>query len=77
MSDSTESRRKFLRTALVSAGAVAGTLAASTLAHGQGLRIGKSLMSSGDAEATGNCGSASDCAGGGGRCGSASDCAGS
>ena len=76
MSDSTESRRKFFRAALVSAGAVMGTLAASTLARGQGVRIGKSLMSFGDAEAAGECSSASDCSGGGGKCGYNNDCAG-
>ena len=77
MSDTTESRRKFLKIALVSAGAVMGTLGASVFAPGEEVRIGRRLTSTGTAEAAGQCSSASNCAGGGGKCSSASNCAGS
>ena len=77
MSDSTESRRKFLKIALVSVGAVVGTLAASMFAAGEEVMIGRNLTSSGAAEAAGECSSGVDCAGGGGQCSSGVNCAGS
>ena len=60
MSASTESRRKFLKIALVSVGAVVGTLAASMFAAGEEVMIGRNLTSSGAAEAAGECSSGVD-----------------
>ena len=76
MSDTIEGRRRFLKIALVSAGAVVGALGASILAPGQEVRIGKPLAPRANAEAAGTCGAAADCAGGGGQCGAAANCAG-
>jgi len=63
MSDTTDGRRKFMKLALVSAGAAIGSLGASTLAFGEEVKIGRLQESLGFAKAAGTCGIGGGCAG--------------
>ena len=75
MSDSTDDRGNFLNADLVSARAAAEMVRASIPAPGDGIKVGRPLMSLG-AAAAGKCSFGSDCAGGGGMCSFGSNCAG-
>jgi hypothetical protein len=70
------SRRIFLKSALVSAGAVAGLFASVKFDAKDGVKIGAASVKFGMSEAQAMCGGGVNCAGGGGECGGGVNCAG-
>jgi hypothetical protein len=71
-----DSRRRFLKTALVASGALAGMFASVKFNAADGIKIGESKVKLGMAEAQAMCGAAINCSGGGGQCGAAINCSG-
>jgi hypothetical protein len=69
-------RRRFLKTALVSAGAAAGLFGTVKFNAADGIKIGKSSVKVGVSEANAVCGVGVGCSGGGGQCGVGVGCSG-
>ena len=69
-------RRDFLKTALVTAGSIAGFLTVFKFDYSEGVKVAKSKMALGMSEAHAACSYGSDCAGGGGSCSYGSSCGG-
>jgi hypothetical protein len=69
-------RRRFLKTALVTAGAAAGLFTTVRFDAADGIRVGRSSVKVGLSEANAVCGFGAGCAGGGGQCGFGAGCAG-
>ncbi len=70
------SRRRFLKTALMVAGGTTALFANLQFDANEGVKIGRSTVKLGMSEAHATCGSAYNCGGGGGQCGSAYECSG-
>jgi len=72
----TQTRRTFLKNAVVGAGSAAAFLGGVKFDAKTGIKIGGINFGLGMSEARATCGFSSDCAGGGGECGFSSSCAG-
>jgi hypothetical protein len=75
MSDE-KSRRRFLKTALASAGAAAGLFTTIKFDAADGIKVGRSSVKVGLSEANAVCGLGMGCSGGGGQCGLGMGCGG-
>ncbi len=70
------SRREFLKTALVAAGGITALFANVKFNASDGVKIGQTIIRVGMSEAHATCGSSYTCGGGGGQCGSSYSCSG-
>ena len=71
------SRRKFLKSALVAVGGATALFTNVKFDASDGVKIGRTNIRIGMSEASGKCGFAANCSGGGGKCGFAANCSGS
>lgn len=70
------SRRKFLKTVLATAGGATALFANVKFDAADGVKVGQTTIRVGLSEAHAACGSAYSCSGGSGQCGSAYNCSG-